>query len=1794
MQNLVSMTTSIANMNASAPPPADGGGAWAGWSNGQWADKAEVNNVAPVPAPPSEEEEEEDEEEEAQQRPARVTIDQIDQQGKLAPYIILLNPLVTNLQPRLLPPPGSQIPAPRSKKKTSSTNSSQPKSVDPPMPILDNFRPNPNPNPNSNSNSNPMITTALPPSSDGSSFTPPNPTPYFDPESWNALAPSTVVPFQPLFQGAPDPPPTTWTHPPPVLPQEFLPEASFAASAAAGPAAEVMSTADETVADNVVMEQKSSDKSVELQPFSQSGWEFNWQVPEIPSMDAFSARLPWEEDEKVTTLHSEPEPEPEPPAVTTAVTTDPKSTTPVVHADPLLQPKTTTTSLTALEKEDGTCETTGLATRLGYVDGSLSKTLTCLRGHQRVDRDRAFEWNWDAERVRQLVRAHETQLQVLVDGILKEPMLIKSDADLALLTSLIPPNKRSLVKDILFQIRSRLDQRVLLARPPPPLPPPTTPPPPAPAAAAAVVTEAAAAVVPSLPPVEPIATPVIDRVLAEISSAALSSTTSTPTPSSSAADSSGYSFGLNVNEDETTSAFTPPVSPEPVLGKQAKSAAFTKPPSPPLPLPSSPPPPPASAPAVAVAVVSLETVKSQLVVMQHKLERLSTEAENDQSDQSDGNGKLKTPLEDILEKYPMPCGFLSAGEKLRNLTSAMSSDRRRLPLPPRPKPSPKPLLIGDMTINWGAEWTEEDEKADLARLEKLQEDVRKRRETRAAKQDAETILALSPLASSSFSSSSSSSEEKKSTETAVTFTAAAPILVAAQTVPTEAATTTSSLSSSSSTSTGRIVLQNEKEAVSATSAASAAKDDSIISEGLPKPQVEIKEETAMKNVAAPIESCVGQLIGKVGQDMTTSTTTTAAPAPAVASVTTVDLPVSKGENHDKFETGEGRRYQRPYSRVAAVIATSNWTRADRSRRTVPAVLPPALPTVQEQIQSPPNETSPPMHPQSHPQSQPQPHPQLPQVQEQLAPPPPPQQVPFPLEPTMSATTSATMGASPTSTTMGASPTSATMGASPTSTTMGASPTSATIFEPTTSATMAPHSMSATMLEPTTSTTMAPHSMSATMFEPTMSATMGPPPMHASMPLPIPASLPPGGNLAYPMPYGTVGAANYDVRSHGSRASRSSHGSRRGSSNHNINNIRNRYYQDDYDDYDDYESGEYELYDQRRRPTNMWPSVHSDRNTRGAPRMVEGPRLNRRPRPRHPRDNIRPRPLADLARSNDKDDEDPPGTIRSSDHGPKNGGTLTQIEQKLQKQDELISNQTKLIELLVQQIKPNLPATPATPATSSSSATPSSVPATSVGRQQAEAETLGRNAAQQVLATIHSAAKSARAESASASASNASGSGADQKERQRVETVQINARAQMLVDGIARSMLESVERFENNPQQEVITHAVKAFQQKLQELSRAQNNDPSASSSGVGGLGVGADGDPDSIPPHLLPDLQQAQINEVIQHQREAYLCEREWKQNRNEYVNSHKSSILLFADLVQAVSNLAKPYLQGLGFSNLPGVLEQVIEEPEVKRQLQRAFAMRDDGYVTDPNLYVRTRYLHAILKDLLHKPSQDVLTAGVNVTEAAAHRLTRGGGGGGGPPAASRTTPATTPAVPRSGGRPNSTPRPTTSPAATAPGDLPLRPRVRRNRTTAAATDEKESAAVTPVEKKNDSPIIDLASPPHPPHPAAAVVTTTTTPSSPVEVLDEIGELPELELTEEEKARAEANENQQSDNQLAAVVSSLSQMATRLQKTSASRSTLPAGHETVAESDKRYQQNEAALRQKLAETAKQARNKRF
>jgi hypothetical protein len=627
-------------------------------------------------------------------------------------------------------------------------------------------------------------------------------------------------------------------------------------------------------------------------------------------------------------------------------------------------------------------------------------------------------------------------------------------------------------------------------------------------------------------------------------------------------------------------------------------------------------------------------------------------------------------------------------------------------------------------------------------------------------------------------------------------------------------------------------------------------------------------------------------------------------------------------------------------------------------------------------------------------------------------------------------------------------------------------------------------------------------------------------------------------------------------------------------------------------------------------------------------MVESPRWTSNPSFGLGRSN-RSGPLAPLRFTtqeddNDGDDEDPPGLVRADDHPAHRGNgsestRWSRLEEKLRRQDQQLVQQNQLMQTLIQQLGQRQPPPQQPPRGQQQQQQPhmpiagaslgdGGKSSSDDGKAEAfrQAGRLGRDAAQQVLSNIQSAAAAAVP--------------ADAKQS---ELAQINARAQMLVDGIARSMLESVERFEQNPQQEVIAFAVRAFQQKLQELNR---NQP-ASNNGLNQLGIGPEGDPDSIPPHLLPDLQQAQINEVIQHQREAYLCEREWKQNRSEYVNSHKSSVLLFADLVQAVSNLAKPYLQGLGFSNLPGMLEQVIEEPEVKRQLQRAFAMRDEGYVTDPNLYVRTRYLHAILKDLLHKPSQDVLTAGVNVAEAAAHRLSRPPGTGG---AANRRQSAS-PAVPQSasgsasaGGRRPASTREYKSPsdagtaaAAGNSGDLPLRPRVRRARATpAASTNNADLSPDSEGEKKNDS--VDKQSKMK--SDTLATRTTPATDSSITETCDvkadsledtkphsvedgkqsmeeaSAAEFPELELTEEERARAEASEQQQSDGQLAAVVSSLNKMATRLQHSGEARAAGPDSsvQTSIAQADQKFRNDEADMRRKLAERARIARSQRF
>jgi hypothetical protein len=189
------------------------------------------------------------------------------------------------------------------------------------------------------------------------------------------------------------------------------------------------------------------------------------------------------------------------------------------------------------------------------------------------------------------------------------------------------------------------------------------------------------------------------------------------------------------------------------------------------------------------------------------------------------------------------------------------------------------------------------------------------------------------------------------------------------------------------------------------------------------------------------------------------------------------------------------------------------------------------------------------------------------------------------------------------------------------------------------------------------------------------------------------------------------------------------------------------------------------------------------------------------------------------------------------------------------------------------------------------------------------------------------------------------------------------KAHTMLDSIARTMLESVEGMQKAPERALIHHAVSAFRQQLDELHRAELQQLAASggvpsrNGGLAGLGVGPEDDPNSVPPHLLPDAAQAQINEIITHQREAYLCEREWRSNRAEYIASQKSNALIVADIVQACSNLASPYLNGIGFSNLPAAIEQVLNEPSVKRQMERSFAMNEDEYVSDPNAFVRNRY---------------------------------------------------------------------------------------------------------------------------------------------------------------------------------------------------------------------------------------------
>ncbi len=216
-------------------------------------------------------------------------------------------------------------------------------------------------------------------------------------------------------------------------------------------------------------------------------------------------------------------------------------------------------------------------------------------------------------------------------------------------------------------------------------------------------------------------------------------------------------------------------------------------------------------------------------------------------------------------------------------------------------------------------------------------------------------------------------------------------------------------------------------------------------------------------------------------------------------------------------------------------------------------------------------------------------------------------------------------------------------------------------------------------------------------------------------------------------------------------------------------------------------------------------------------------------------------------------------------------------------------------------------------------------------------------------------------SASASAPTSSSAGNDED------------RAHAILEGIVRTMLEGADRYEQNPEAEYEAHAAKAIQKRLLEMQRTSGT---GSTVGMGGS---------QIPAYLLADLKAAQINEVMHHKREALLCQKEYAQNRSEFVDSQKSQALLVGDIVQAISNLAKPYLKGVGFSNLPGALEQVFNSPQVIRQLQRQYAMQDTGYVQDPKKYVRDQCLLAVLKDILNKPQQDVIAAGVAVGEAAA-----------------------------------------------------------------------------------------------------------------------------------------------------------------------------------------------------------------
>jgi hypothetical protein len=616
-----------------------------------------------------------------------------------------------------------------------------------------------------------------------------------------------------------------------------------------------------------------------------------------------------------------------------------------------------------------------------------------------------------------------------------------------------------------------------------------------------------------------------------------------------------------------------------------------------------------------------------------------------------------------------------------------------------------------------------------------------------------------------------------------------------------------------------------------------------------------------------------------------------------------------------------------------------------------------------------------------------------------------------------------------------------------------------------------------------------------------------------------------------------------------------------------------------------------IFSGRRRAPGLFPQLRkiSGRQNVILPKLVEDPIKNRTLRNDGDGDGD-----GDDVEDVDADDEDDDGVLRAVDHPEKKISPTKwrkQLEQKLELQTSLVTQQNELIKSLFEKLNTNTNIGKQNTVTENINATEKkglSAPAAAAAAAAAKistaptsAEKMGERAAERIISSIRSAAESARAES-----------GGDTN-----ESALVNARAQMLVDKLARGLMENVQRFEQNPQQEVMACALRAMQKKLQEMN------PSAVQTAGGLNSLNANGSQE-IPIHMVPDPFQAQINEVIQHQREAEMVEEEFKQNRADAYNSHKASMLLFADLAQAVSNLAKPYLQGLGFTNLPAMLEEVLSEPEVKRQLQRSFLLRDDTYVSDPTMFVRTKYLHAILKDLLHKPTQDVLTAGVNMTEAAAQRLTR---------RASDATP-----TPHRKPTARNTPRPTTTPRPEskspfinnnsnnlASSELPLRQRMRRPKphTSPVAEHATMTSSTTPSDpvtekKSNPQPIIDRIQSTG--EDDKKKVVNMDDEKAPLNgaikeenVLDEMDSsgVEEFELSDEDKARAEAAAEAQNDNsQMAAMVESLNRMATRFQRdepTSTTTSNPQKPIRSAAEELEDQRKRELLLRQKLAQNIK-------